>query len=209
MDADKTNFDSMLAIAGMAEEWHNNRRQLEFRIMISYTTLLALAVYQVIKPRESGLDFFDVPWGWILTACLGLVFILGIYCRWQYTFHIASNNDVRRRDFYLKKAELILHHMSQYCDSQFVPHSTKTVIINLAAGMNNEMSEVELFNETEPDIYICSKEIGTPPPKWYTNWHILIPLAGPTMLTFLLIGALFVKADVIGNIIKMWQRFIA
>ena len=41
MSADKTNFDSMLAIAKMAEEWHNNRRQLEFRIMISYTTLLA------------------------------------------------------------------------------------------------------------------------------------------------------------------------
>ena len=202
MNADKANFESMLAIAGVAEQWHHNRRQLEFKIMISYTTLLALAVYQVIKLKESP-ESFDVHWAIVLIGCLGLLGILGIYWWWQYIFHIASNNDVRRRDFYLKKAELILHHMSQSGDSQFVPHFTRTIIINLAAGMSREMSEVELFDKAEPDIYIRSKKTGTPPPKFYKNPHILISLAGPTMLTISLIVVLFIKADVIkADVIK-------
>lgn len=205
MNADKTNFDGMLAIAETAEQWHHNRRQLEFRIMISYTTLLALAVYQIIKPRENLLVSVDVHWVIILIGCFGLLGLLGFYCWWQYIFHIASNNDVRRRDFHLKKAELILHHMSQNSDSKFVPSSTETVIINLAAGLNDEVTEVELFNQKEPDIHIPSKKIGTPPPKLYRNQHILVSLAGPTFLTCSLIVVLFIKADVIGNIIEILQ----
>ena len=204
MNADKANFDSMLAIADLAEQWHHNRRQLEFRIMISYTTLLALALYQVIKPRETSISF-DAHWEIILIAGLALFFLLVIYCRWQYIFHIASNNDVRRRDFYLKKAEIILHHMSQFPDTQFVPHSTRMVVINLATEKSERMSEVELFNETEPDIYIRSRGIGTPPPKWYKNEHILVPLSFPVFLTVSLIVVLFAKADVIENIIEIWR----
>ena len=202
MNTDKANFDSMLAIADLAEQWHHNRRQLEFRIMIAYTTLLALALYQIIKPGTPPMNF-DAYWEIILIVGLGLLVVLVIYWRWQYIFHIASNNDVRRRDFYLKKAEVILYHMSQSQDSRFVPHSTRKVTLNLAAEMNREISEVELFNETEPDIYIRSKKIGTLPPKWYKNEHILIPLAFPTILTFSLIVILFVKADVIENIITI------
>ena len=205
MNTDKANFDSMLKIADMAEQWHHNRRQLEFRIMIAYTTLLALALYQVIKPRTPPVNF-DAYWEIILIGGLGLFVVLVIYWRWQYIFHIASNNDVRRRDFYLKKAEVILYHMSKFPDSQFVPHSIRTVIINLAAETSEEMSEVELFNETGPDIYIRSEKVGTPPPEWYKNDHILIPLAFPTILTFSLIVVLFVKANVLGNISEIWQN---
>ena len=172
--------------------------------MISYTTLLALALYQVIKPRTPPMNF-DAYWEIILIAGLALSLVLVIYWRWQYIFHIASNNDVRRRDFYLKKAEVILYHMSKFPDSQFVPHSIRTVIINLAAETSKGMSEVELFNETGPDIYIRSKGIGTPPPKWYKNEHILIPLAFPTILTFSLVVVLFVKANVIEHIITILQ----
>ena len=204
MNTDKSNFDSMLAIADIAEQWHNNRRQLEFKIMIAYTTLLALAFYQVIKPREPSVNFEDY-WEVILIVGSGLLLVLVIYCRWQYIFHIASNNDVRRRDFHLKKAEVILHHMSQSPNSQFVPHPVKTVIINLAAGESHKMSEVELFNKTEPDIYIPSEKIGTPPPEWYENEHILIPLACPTLLTLSLIVVLFVRADVINNVKEILQ----
>ena len=208
MNADKANFDSMLTIAELAEQWHHNRRQLEFRIMISYTTLLALALYQVIKPRESQEVGFAVHWVIILIGCLGLLGLLGFYCWWQYIFHIASNNDVRRRDFHLKKAELILHHMSQNSDSKFVPSSTKTVIINLAAGLNDEMTEVELFNQKEPDIHIPSEKIGTPPPKLYRNQHILVSLAGPTFLTCSLIVVLFIKADVIKAIVEILRSWL-
>ena len=168
MNTDRANFDSMLEIAEIAEQWHHNRRQLEFRIMISYTTLLALVLYHVVKPREASVSF-AAYWVIILIGCLGLFFVLMIYWRWQYIFHIASNNDVIRRDFYLKKAEIILYHMSQSRYSQFVPHSTRTVIINLAAGTSTEVSEVELFNQPEPDIYIPSKKNKASPPKWYKN----------------------------------------
>ncbi len=202
MNANKTNFDSMLKIADLAEQWHHNRRQLEFRIMIAYTTLLALALYQVIKPRTSPMNF-EAYWDIILMGGLGLSVVLVIYWRWQYIFHIASNNDVRRRDFYLKKAERILHHMSKSHDSDFVPHPNRMVTINLAAEMSEEISEVELFNQTEPDIYIRSKNKGTSPPEWYKNEHILIPLAFPTILTFSLIVVLFVKANVIEHSITI------
>ena len=206
MNANKNNFDSMLAIAKVAEEWHHNRRQLEFRIMISYTTLLALAFYQAIKPRPGSETMnFEDYWVIILIGGLGLLLVLVIYCQWQYIFHIASNNDVRRRDFYLKKAEVMLHYRLRSRDSQFVPSFTRTVMVNLAVERSKEMSEVELFNEAEPDIYIPSKKIGTPPPKWYKNKHILIPLIFPTILTFSLIVVLFIKADVIENIVTIWR----
>ena len=98
--------------------------------------------------------------------------------------------------------------MSQYPDSQFFPHSTRMVIINLAAGQSDKISEVELFNRAEPDIYIRSKEIGSRPPPFYKNQHILVPLTGPTILTISLIVLLFIKADVIGNMIKILQNLL-
>ena len=146
MNTDKTNFESMLAIADLAEQWHYNRRQLEFRVMVAYSTLLALAIYQILKPIDPSTVTLDIHLGIVLTTCLVLVLICILYCYWQYILHIASNNDVRRRDFYLKKAEGILHHMSKYKDSHFVPDPTKKVWINLAAENSDKTSEVELFN---------------------------------------------------------------
>ena len=121
---DIANFDKMLALAEFGAKQHNDRRQVEFRIFISYITLLALAFYQLMK-----IDDFNISWKVIVPAVLVLVGVHILYCWWQYILHIASHNDVRRRDFYLKKAECLAYHLSQNTNSNFAPSLTKTVIV--------------------------------------------------------------------------------
>ena len=193
VDNDKDNFDRMFAFAGLAAKQHNDRRQLSFKIVISYVTLLALAFYQVIKPSPEGSDFAD-SWWIIGSSVLGLLIIHVFYCVWQRFMHIASNNDVRRRDFYLKKAECIAYHMSQNLNTNFVPSSTKRVILNLGATDNTDpVTERELFKQSGPDIYIFSKKLGTPLPKWCKDLHYLALITGPTALFLLLIVSLILK----------------
>jgi len=184
------NFNEMLALADFAEKSHNDRRQVEFRITISYITFLVLALYQVIKPRTAELDL-DVSWWVIGIASFVLLLTHICYCWWQRTFHIASNNDVRRRDFYLKKAECIAYYMSQNPDSNFIPSSTRKVLINLGAGKSTELTEHQLFKEKEPDIFIRSKGTGTSLPKW--SVYSLLPLSASTTLLILLIVTLVLK----------------
>lgn len=193
VDNDKDNFDRMFAFAELAAKQHNDRRQLSFKIVISYVTLLALAFYQVIKPSPEGSDFAD-SWWIIGSSVLGLLIVHVFYCVWQRFMHIASNNDVRRRDFYLKKAECIAYHMSQNLNTNFVPSSTKRVILNLGATDNTDpVTERELFKQSGPDIYIFSKKLGTPLPKWCKDLHYLALITGPTTLFLLLVASLILK----------------
>ncbi|MDE0313350.1 MAG: hypothetical protein OXM61_00480 [Candidatus Poribacteria bacterium] len=195
MKIDKTVFDKMLAMADYAAKGHIERRQVEFRISISYITLLSLALYHVIKLDGTG----DVP-ELVALVCVLLLALHCVYCNWLFTIHTASNNDVRRRDFYLKKAEVIAYYMSKNSDSDFIPSSTETVVVNLGAGDSREMSESELFDQREPDIYVRSKRIGTPPPKWFKNVHFLFPTSFATLMALSLIVALIAKT--IGGAIK-------
>lgn len=191
MKVDKKLLDEMLAIAEFAANGHRERRQLEFRISISYITLLSLALYQVIKLNAAGTG--NVPWWVIILVCVLLIALHWKYLDWLYTLHIASNNDVRRRDFYLKKAEVIAYYRSKNSDSDFVPSFTEIVTINLGAGDSQEMSERELFDQKEPNIYIRSKDQGTPPPKWYRNVHFLFPAFFSVLMAASLIVALIFK----------------
>ena len=156
---DLANFDKLLALAELGSKQHNDRRQVEFRVFISYITLLALAFYQLVKVSDSD---FDVPWKIIVPAVFILVGVHILYCRWQHIFHIASNNDVRRRDFYLKKAECIAYHLSQNTNSNFSPRLTHAVTINLGAEDSTKTTERALFKQREPDIFISRKKQGTP-----------------------------------------------
>lgn len=192
-NADHANFDKMLALAELGAKQHNDRRQVEFRVFISYITLLALAFYQLMKVSN-----LNVSWWPIVLAVLTLVVVHILYCMWQTTMHIASNNDVRRRDFYLKKAESIAYHLSQNTNSNFVPSLTKTVIVNLGARANTKTTERDLFKQLEPDIFIPrkkrgEKDHGTRPPKWYKNLHNLFPTAVTTVLMVFLIVTLILK----------------
>ena len=113
MDSKKItdDFYRMLALADLGARWHSDRRQVAFRIFISYMTLLVLALYQVIKLL--GEEQVVIPWWVILAVNVGIFFTHHVYCKWQGAIRKALINDVRRRDFFLQKAEHITYYLSQ------------------------------------------------------------------------------------------------
>ena len=115
---DLANFDKMLELAEFGAKQHNERRQIAFRISISYVTLLVLILYQTIKNNERVLEFH---WLSLLIVSSLLLLMHLIYLQWQWTTQKASINDVRRRDFYLKKAESFSYHLSRNPFSGFNP----------------------------------------------------------------------------------------
>lgn len=208
---DKDTCQQMVSIAELASNQHNDRRQITFRIAIGYTTLLALALYQTTKADAQAL--FPPNFSYFVS---GLIVILTIvYCWALRVLHVASNNDVRRRDFYLKKAECILHHMSQNRSSPFTPDSKdKYIIINLGVGENrNPITECQLFDEKQPDIFIpsmkkiCPKLMGSP--MGIIDFHYFSLIALPIFLTSLLMLNLLVKGDDselnVFTILKNWE----
>ena len=191
VNRDKDTCQQMISIAELASNQHNDRRQLTFRIAIGYTTLLALGIYLTTKnPSQEILPTnFHIPW-----IGSGLLLLLTfVYCCALRVLHVASNNDVRRRDFYLKKAECIVHHMSQNEVSPFTPDSSdKYIVINLGSSeYKKPITEQTLFDEKQPDIFIpsmkkiCLKLMGTPMRK--VDFHYLSLIALPIFLTILLI----------------------
>ena len=118
----KDNFQGMLSIAELASKMHHDRRQLTFKIEIAYVTLLALAIYHIIKIDNEMIKDIPLCIIFVVSGFLTFVHII-FYCKWQKMMHIASSNDVRRRDFYLKKAECLGHHMSKNLNTHFVPSS--------------------------------------------------------------------------------------
>ena len=92
----KDDFEQTLQIADFAAQRLENRRQYEFKIFISYVTLLVLAIYKhnLLKPS--------------LWALIGLCFIHIFYILWTISLSVANRNDSDRRNFYLKKAQDIL-----------------------------------------------------------------------------------------------------
>ena len=194
---DKENFNQMFAFAELSSNQHNDRRQLTFRIAIGYTTLLALALYQTTKAEAQELfpPNFYIP---CFVSILTIALTIG-YCWALKVLHVASNNDVRRRDFYLKKAECIAYHMSANKKSPFTPDSSeKYIIINLGASKNKgPITESELFDEKQPDIFIpsmkkiCPKLMGTPMRK--VDFHYFSLIAIPIFLTLLLVLNWLVK----------------
>ena len=185
MNNDTDTCQQMVSIAELASNQHNDRRQLTFRIAIGYTTLLALGIYLTTKTPSQGIVPTEFNMPWVFSGLLA--FVTFVYCRVLWILHVASNNDVRRRDFYLKKAECIVHHMSQNEDSHFIPDSSdKYIIINLGASENKDpVTERELFDEKGPDIFIPSMKRGTSMPK--IDFHYLSLIAIPIFLTILLV----------------------
>ena len=188
---DKDTCQQMVSIAELASNQHNDRRQLTFRLAIGYTTILALALYITTKSPSQELFPPNLWTSYIVLLLLGILTF--VYCCALWFLHVASNNDVRRRDFYLKKAECIAHHISQNKNSPFSPNCIdKYIIMNLGAGKNQgPITERELFDEKHPDIFIssikktCPKLAGTPMRKIDFHYFSLIVL--PIFLTFLLL----------------------
>ena len=191
-------FQRMLQLAEVGAKWHDDRRQVTFRIFVSYMTLLVLALYQVIKLL--GEKDVVIPWWIILFVIAGLVFTHWIYCKWQGTIRKALINDIRRRDFYLKKAELIFYYLSQDSNLSSIFGSgnfNEQVVLNLGSGDKKPISKSALFEQEEPDIItgdrIAKKGLSGKylECRWWQDIHFLTLTVGPTFLLILLILLMF------------------
>ena len=108
-------FENMMKLAEYAANRHNERRQVIFRIFISYMTLLVVISGLIMKHWKD--EFIESGWFlWGVSALLLVMFIT--YFRWLRSFYITSDYDARRRSFYLTKAEVVSYHMSK--DLSFV-----------------------------------------------------------------------------------------
>ena len=117
-NSDEEIFDRMLCMADFGANRHDDRRTVEFRVFISYMTPLILAVYYAFKLECTVVQ--PVSWRIIIVgAFLYFLFIHLIYVLWQIGIAVAMANDAWRRNFYLKKAECILHHLSTESDKPF------------------------------------------------------------------------------------------
>lgn len=205
MNNDKVaaDFQRMLELAEVGAKWHNDRRQVTFRIFVSYVTLLVLILYQVIKLL--GGTEVAIPWQIILFVIIGLVITHWIYCKWQGSIRVALINDVRRRDFYLKKAELIFYHLSQDSNLSSIfesGNSNEHVVLNLGSGDTRKIHKSDLFKQVEPDIVTGNRVARKSssgkylPCPWWQDIHFMVLTVGPTFLLIVLISfviALFFK----------------
>ena len=146
------NLASTLELAKFGADRHNERRQLEFRIFISYITLLALALYHVLKPEDPIFNVVDASFSSLFLRVSVLYLIHFFYCWWQKNVSISLINDVRSRDFYLRKAQCISYYMSKHPNLAFTPSRTKQVSLNRAGGRSDKISESCLFDKRLPNI---------------------------------------------------------
>ena len=183
MNADKANFDKMLELAEFGAKRHNERRQNLFKAIIAYITLLVLALYYIFNNKQA-FDSFII----ILVVISLLVFIHLFYLKWLWTTSVASINDVRRRDFYLKKAEVLSYHLSQSRFSSFGPDPCKYVKLNMGSGKSWKITERCLFEMREPDLVIGKAKRQKPPdPKCKSDIHFWALAVLPTAILILLI----------------------
>ena len=135
---DTDGFQKMLDLAGFGVKRMEERRAFEFRIFISYTTLLVLALYQLLKQNPISLKSLiyqltaqDPPPPISPIEGIALyVLVLGIhivYVLWQVGVGIAMENDAYRRNFYLKKAECLSGKRLEYEDKK--PKVKRKIII--------------------------------------------------------------------------------
>ena len=96
----KDDFERALQIAEFARQSGENRRQYEFKIFISYVTLLILAIYE-------GHHIEDLN-KWVVLVLLLVVHF--VYIAWTISLSVANQNDGARRNYYLQRAEYISDH---------------------------------------------------------------------------------------------------
>ena len=187
----KDDFERMVQLAEFGAKRHDERRVVEFRIFIAYNTLLVLAFYQFAKIED-----LNAP-GWVTG---GLVLIHVVYMLWEIRLSSALLNDGWRRNFYLKKAECLLHHLQKEPKSPFCPRDDFYVTITLGSEMDKQskcckkgkISEYELFKMHEPNIILV-------PPMWkvwkhwgqiFQDWSRLFHIVIPTVMLIMLMGKL-------------------
>ena len=131
-----------------------------------------------------------------MIAIVFLIWTYLLYFSWQKAIHIGLLNDVRRRDFYLKKAELISYYLSQ---KEF-PRDIK-VKVNLGGGENISIPEDWLFKQRGPLILAGGEKVlgsSIPPSSGELLWkkvdpHFQFQIGFPILMLNSLICALIWK----------------
>ena len=182
-NVDLANFDKMLELAEFGAKRHNERRQNLFKAIISYITLLVLALYYTLNNENMLTSSLFIG-----IAIVLLFIIHGIFLEWLWKTSVASINDVRRRDFYLKKAEVLSYHLSQSRFSSFAPNPCKYIKLNMASGKSWKITERCLFEMREPNLIIGKAPRKKPPDsKRRDDIHFLALAVLPSVLVSLLI----------------------
>ncbi len=150
MQSDRENYKNMLEMAEFAATRMDQRKTVEFRIFISYMTPLILATYYAIKVKP--IYVIDVNLGTIVILSIMLIGIHIVYISWQIGISVAMRNDAQRRNFCLKKAECILHHLSKNTNTPFLPGDNK-VKVNIGYNKDGNLwTEKELFDKDAADF---------------------------------------------------------
>ena len=185
-------LEKMLELAQFGAEGHRARWQVEFRIFISYITLLVIGLYQINKPENpmlKGIQDKNNPWLLVIPVLVPIL-IHYLYCFWQKNISIALINDVRRRDFYTEKAQCLSYHLARHPNAVFQPSWTKTVSLNRGGRRSDEpITEVDLFNERHPNIIKKASWSEFWNVKYHT--HIWFQIGVPTLLLICLIVTIF------------------
>ena len=177
------NFERLLSLAEFAAKRHEERRQVEFKIFIAYLTFLAVIFYHLTKKEGLARDlitWLGVPATsspdpinpWVFVA-LSLIHV--VYFFWQATIGIANQNDTRRRDFFLERAECIAQ-----CYEKKV----------LVERDGEETRETEFFAKQGPQIILPPYSIPTMieySHKFLEDWFRGSQFAIPTIM----LGTLF------------------
>ena len=198
------NFERQLNLAEFAAKRHEERRPVEFRIFIIYLTFLAVIFYHFTKKEGLVRDLItwlgvpvtsssDLINPWVLIVALSLIHV--VYFFWQATIGIANDNDTRRRNFFLARAECIAQYFIENPHSKtFRPSDEKKVRVK-RDGEEKEKRETEFFKEQGPQIilppYTIRKMIEYSP-KFWKDWFRGSQFAIPTIM---LGGFFFIKLD--------------
>ena len=132
-NSNKEDFERMMELAKFGADRHNERRQVEFRVFISYTTLLVLALsyqakggllqYLGLVNNESFPVLSEHKWAIVMI----LTSIHFVYFLWEIRLSMAMDCDTSRRDFYMAKAQCILEHLLKHPNHSFSPSKCVTV----------------------------------------------------------------------------------
>ena len=170
----KDNFEQTLQIAEFASQRGENRRQYEFKIFISYVTLLVLAIYEghhIEVPNDAYKElsrFFIVA---LIVALLSVIHFF--YIAWTISLSVANQNDGARRDFYLQKSECISRRLlMEFGDP-------------LSQKLDNEYSK--LCSNKKINIVPKFYEVWEHKNQLWINYAAAFQVVLPTIIFFLLV----------------------
>ena len=156
-------FDKLMQIAKFAAERQQDRRQYEFKIFISYVTLLALAIWKY-KPIYKPIDVSC----WIMASMVLGSYLL--YLLWLIRVSTANRNEGYRRDYYLQQAE------DNLCPYRIVKKE-----------LPNEYREKKCLRKPKINIVPKMWQFWMRWDQLCENWSIMFTASFPLLLVILLI----------------------